>query len=79
MEIHLAGHCADLDPDSTLLIDSHDAPVDEGVWQLYRRLIERTGPRPTLIERDDQIPEFGILFGERMRAQRILFEPRVSA
>jgi len=71
-EIHLAGH----DPDPTLgerlLIDTHGAPVAEAVWALYERLIARIGPRPTLIERDDDIPAFDVLMGERDRAQAIL-------
>lgn len=71
MEIHLAGHS--VDPGGTsLLIDSHDAPVAEPVWALYRRLIRRVGPRPTLIERDEHIPPFGELLLERDRAQSLL-------
>jgi hypothetical protein len=71
-EVHLAGHAADPDPASPLIIDSHDQPVAEDVWSLYRRLITRVGPRPTLIERDDNIPAFGELMAERGRAHRIL-------
>ena len=59
---------------SSLLIDSHDAPVDAAVWALYRQLIERIGPRPTLIERDDQLPAFETLMVERARAQQTLDE-----
>lgn len=71
MEIHLAGHS--VDPGGTgLLIDSHDAPVADAVWQLYQRLIARVGPRPTLIERDDQLPSFTELLLERDRAQSML-------
>ncbi|MNY68835.1 hypothetical protein D3C86_2066630 [compost metagenome] len=55
-----------------MLIDSHDAPIADEVWRLYQRLIERIGARPTLIERDDHIPEFGILLAERDRAQTVL-------
>jgi uncharacterized protein (UPF0276 family) len=44
-EIHLAGHGAD-EGGSALLIDTHGAPVAEPVWALYRRLIDRVGPRP---------------------------------
>jgi uncharacterized protein (UPF0276 family) len=51
-----------------LLIDSHDAPVSDPVWLLYQRLINRVGPRPTLIERDDDIPAFQVLMAERDRA-----------
>jgi uncharacterized protein (UPF0276 family) len=55
-----------------LLIDSHDAPVAEPVWALYQRLIQRVGPQPTLIERDDHIPSFDELLLERDRAQSLL-------
>lgn len=66
-EIHLAGHGAD-EGGSDLLIDTHGAPIAEPVWALYRRLIHRIGPRPTLIERDDDIPAFAVLMAERDRA-----------
>lgn len=71
-EIHLAGHRPDPDPASGLLIDSHDAPVSDPVWQLYQRLIARIGARPTLIERDDDIPPFAELMVERDRAHHLL-------
>jgi len=70
-EIHLAGHGAD-EGGSDLLIDTHGAPVAEPVWTLYRRLIDRIGPRPTLIERDDDIPDFATLMTERDRAAALL-------
>ena len=54
---------------SELLIDSHDAPIAPAVWALYERLIERVGPRPTLIERDDNLPAFDELLVERQRAE----------
>jgi len=69
-EIHLAGHSED--DKLPLLIDSHDAPVAEPVWRLFERLIARIGPRPTLIERDGNIPPFADLLAERARAQSIL-------
>lgn len=72
MEIHLAGHQADAAPASGLLIDSHDAPVAEPVWRLYQHLLERTGPRPTLIERDGNVPPFEALMAERDRAQGLM-------
>ncbi|RRN62378.1 DUF692 domain-containing protein [Caulobacter sp. 602-1] len=70
-EIHLAGHAPD-EGGSDLLIDTHGAPVAEPVWTLYRRLIDRIGPRPTLIERDDDIPDFATLMAERDRAAAML-------
>ncbi|WP_205479472.1 DUF692 domain-containing protein [Sphingomonas arenae] len=69
-EIHLAGHS--VDPEGSLLIDSHDEPVSEPVWTLYERLVERIGPRPTLIERDGNVPAFAELLRERSRAQTVL-------
>jgi uncharacterized protein (UPF0276 family) len=69
-EVHLAGHAED--DGGQLLIDTHDAPVAEAVWALWRRLIDRIGPRPTLIERDDHIPEFATLMAERRRADLAL-------
>jgi uncharacterized protein (UPF0276 family) len=71
MEIHLAGHSEDQN-NTSLLIDSHDAAIAPGVWSLYRMLIERIGSRPTLIERDDHIPEFSVLQVEREQAQDVL-------
>ena len=70
-EIHLAGHGLD-EGGSPLLIDSHAAPVAEPVWALYHRLVDRIGPRPTLIERDDDIPAFEVLMAERDRAHATL-------
>jgi uncharacterized protein (UPF0276 family) len=72
MEIHLAGHTPDPQLGQSLLIDSHDAPIASDVWQLYERLIARSGPLPTLIERDDQIPAFTDLLEERDRAHTLL-------
>lgn len=69
-EIHLAGFSED--DTGSLLIDSHAAPVAGAVWDLYRQLIQRIGPRPTLIERDDAIPAFSELLDERETAQALL-------
>jgi hypothetical protein len=69
-EIHLAGHTPDCE--GTLMIDSHDAPVSDGVWQLYEDFVARIGPMPTLIERDGNIPPFAELIAEREHAQSIL-------
>ena len=72
MEVHMAGHTPDPVLGQALLIDSHDAPVDAEVWALYARLVARTGPRPTLIERDDHLPEFAILMAEREHAAALM-------
>ncbi|EJF32739.1 DUF692 domain-containing protein, partial [Enterobacter sp. Ag1] len=70
-EIHLAGFSPD-DGGSDLLIDSHDQSISEEVWRLYTQLIQRAGAKPTLIERDDNLPVFNVLLAEQQRAQRIL-------
>ncbi len=78
-EIHLAGHSEDPKLGRKLLIDSHDAPIIEPVWELYRYLIGRIGPRPTLIERDGNIPEFSELLAERDIAAILLDAAREPA
>lgn len=78
-EIHLAGHAQDPNLGAALLIDSHDAPVSADVWALYERLIRRIGPRPTLIERDENLPAFDVLLDERARAVSMLDAPLAQA
>lgn len=78
MEIHLAGHTPDPRLGQALLVDSHDAPVAPEVWALYERLIARIGARPTLIERDDQLPPFAELLAERGRAHALLRNTEVA-
>ena len=64
-QIHLAGHSVQ----GPLLIDTHDHPVRDEVWQLYSRAIERIGQTATLVEWDDRIPEFDVLESEAMLAR----------
>ena len=73
-EIHLAGHSPDPLLGNALLIDSHDAPVSQEVWRLYDWLLARCGADrpPTLIERDDAIPEFDVLIAERDKAAAMM-------
>jgi len=72
-EIHLAGFAVDHDDDGApLLIDAQGAEVAGVVWTLYRRIIARTGPVPTLIEWDNDVPPFAVLAAEAARAQSIL-------
>jgi uncharacterized protein (UPF0276 family) len=78
-EIHLAGHSPDPLLGEALLIDSHDAPVAPAVWSLYERLVARIGPRPTLLERDDNVPAFAMLQGECRRAEAVLRAPAGKA
>jgi uncharacterized protein (UPF0276 family) len=79
VEIHLAGHRPDARLGDLLLVDSHDAPVADPVWALFQRFVDRAGPRPTLIERDAEMPPFVELLGERRKAHDRLAAPSVAA
>lgn len=63
-QIHLAG----FERAQDLLVDTHGAPVDAGVWRLYEAAIARFGPRPTLVEWDTELPALDVLLGEARRA-----------
>jgi uncharacterized protein (UPF0276 family) len=69
-QIHLAGHSQG----EHGLIDTHDAPVDPAVWALYAEVIRRTGPLPTMIERDGNIPELEDLIEELALARATVCE-----
>lgn len=69
-EIHLAGYARS----GALLIDTHGAPVSDPVWRLYRDALARFGPRPTLIEWDNDIPSLAVLVEEAAHAARIMEE-----
>jgi uncharacterized protein (UPF0276 family) len=69
-QIHLAGHTDHGDH----LIDTHDHPVADPVWALYRQAVQRFGDVATMIERDDRIPELSELVAELDIARRISAE-----
>jgi len=66
-QIHLAGH----QDNGSHLIDTHDHPIADPVWKLYRRAVERFGPVTTMIERDADIPPLEVLVDELSAARRI--------
>ena len=66
-QIHLAGHQNNGD----YIIDTHDAPVIDPVWDLYAHAIKRFGAISTMIERDDHIPELDVLVQELQIARDI--------
>ncbi|WBU64938.1 MNIO family bufferin maturase [Paracoccus aerodenitrificans] len=72
-EIHLAGPDAD-EAETGLLIDSHSRTVPDAIWGLYVDVLARTGPLPTLIEWDNDVPEFAVLEHEAARASAILLK-----
>ncbi|CEK11446.1 MNIO family bufferin maturase [Legionella hackeliae] len=67
VQIHLAGHSNFGD----YIIDTHDAPVIQPVWELYAQAIKRFGPVSTMIERDDNIPPLAELVLELENARKI--------
>jgi uncharacterized protein (UPF0276 family) len=74
-EIHLAGFAEDQDANAgRLLIDAHGAPVADAVWSLYRRTLARSGPVPTLIEWDNDVPDFATVVAEVSLARAALVE-----
>lgn len=72
-EIHLGGHAPDTDDlGNPLLIDAHDREVIDDVWKLYERAIKLSGPIPTLIEWDNDVPAWDVLFAEAQRAEAVM-------
>jgi uncharacterized protein (UPF0276 family) len=68
--VHLAGHTHE--PEA--IIDTHGAAVPEPVWDLFRALLERTGPVSALIEWDHDIPPLDVVLDQADRARSILAE-----
>ncbi len=72
-EIHLGGHAETVDDaGAALLIDSHDHPVASPVWDLFAHVIDRTGRLPSLVEWDNDVPEWSVLLAEAGAAETIL-------
>jgi uncharacterized protein len=76
-EVHLGGHASEVLPSGTLLIDDHGSPVADPVWDLYHQTIARAGALPTLIEWDNDVPDFPVLLAEASRAADILTRAEV--
>ena len=72
-EVHLGGHDEDEDDHGApLLIDSHGREVADPVWTLYDYTLQKSGARPTLIEWDNNVPDWQTLEAEAQRADAIL-------
>lgn len=71
VQMHLAGHtdCG------THRIDTHDGPVIDPVWELYRQAQGRTAGVSTLLEWDARIPDFDTVHNEALKARRFLELP----
>lgn len=69
-EIHLAGHSErQLESGQTVWIDDHASAVSDPTWRLYRWLTRLTGPRPTIIEWDREVPDWQTLSQNAQRAR----------
>ena len=72
-EIHLGGHAEDADDEGArILIDNHGSEVVEPVWDLYEHALRQAGALPTLIEWDNDVPEWSVLAKEARRAFRVM-------
>ena len=72
-EIHLGGHDTDQDDHGApLLIDSHGAAIADPVWALLDYVLARSGPRPVLVEWDNDVPAWPVLADEARRAEKAL-------
>jgi uncharacterized protein len=67
VQYHLAGHS----DHGTYLLDTHDHPIRDEVWALYERAARRFGEVATIVEWDDNIPEFAVLAAASERARGI--------
>jgi uncharacterized protein (UPF0276 family) len=73
-ELHLGGFTPEPDnatPGGTLLVDTHAHAVAEPAWTLYAHAVRRFGPRPTIIEWDNDLPPLAVLVDEAAKADRV--------
>jgi uncharacterized protein (UPF0276 family) len=66
VQIHVAGHT----DHGTHCIDTHIGPVPDPVWKLYAESVRLGGPRATLLEWDEQIPDFATVHRDAKRAEK---------
>jgi uncharacterized protein (UPF0276 family) len=74
-QFHLAGH----QDKGAYLLDTHDAPVADAVWELYREAVRRFGRVPALVEWDDQIPPLEEVLAQSERARAVEAETLLAA
>ena len=75
VQIHLAGHTDKED----YKIDTHDREVSDAVWDLYRYTVQTKGQVSTMIEWDESIPTFDILYGEIEKANTLAEEVKIAS
>lgn len=79
-EIHVAGHAVkDDDMGGRIAIDDHGSPVRSSCWGLLARFLARSGPKPVLVERDTDIPDYAVLIAEAAIADALLAAGYVDA
>ncbi|MEA3213326.1 MAG: uncharacterized protein QOE70_6383 [Chthoniobacter sp.] len=74
-QIHIAGHTKF----ERYLLDTHDHPVLDPVWQMYAHAVARIGRTATLLEWDDRIPSFDEVHREALKAKRFVPQVKVAA
>lgn len=72
-EIHLGGHEVE---DGGVLIDTHGAAISGPVWDLFAATLMRCGPKPSLVEWDNQVPDWPVLVAEAAKAAALMRAPR---
>ncbi len=75
VQIHLAGHTNK----GTHILDTHSDHVIDPVWELYRRAHRRMGGISTLLEWDEDIPEFDVVHAEALKARAYRESPGIHA
>lgn len=78
-EMHLAGHAEKQVDGVDLLIDTHDRPVKDAVWDLYTHALRVLGPKPTLLEWDNALPPLAELLAEADKADKLLVQSHAAA
>ena len=73
-QFHLAGH----QNNGSHIVDTHDHPIVDGVWQLFAAAWRRFGPVSTMIERDADIPPLADLLAELDQARRVAASAKVA-
>src|SRR5580658_9238999 len=74
-QFHIAGHSRY----RKYILDTHDHPVIDPVWQLYEHALRRIGPTATLLEWDAHIPSFEEVHDEALKARRFMGEVAAHA
>ena len=78
-EIHLAGHTKKEFDDGQILLDTHDNPICEDVWDLFKFVAPNLQSTPVLIEWDTDLPDLSVLVNEAIHANRIISDHHVRA